>query len=100
MSKKSFMVINVDELIDDLRMGVVDIFFEKKDGTTRLLKGTLQPSYFTKPFINEEEKQARANSLAKDGEQKVPVLHCWDVQAQDWRSFRTDHVLTLQITNG
>lgn len=99
--KANFMVFDVKELIDDLEKGVVDILFEKKDGTNRLLKATLQSSYFRKPFISAEEAQSRANLLANEGETgKVPVIHCWDVEQNEWRSFRTDHVLSLQITNG
>lgn len=94
------MVINVDELIDDLKLGVIDILFEKKDGTTRLMKATLQPYYFNKPPLTEIEKQFRADSLIKEGEREVPVMHVWDVQEHDWRTFRLDKILSAQITNG
>jgi len=98
--KPNYMAVNVDEVIDDLQMGVLDILFEKVDGTTRLLKCTLQPYYFKKAFLDENEKQARANSISKEGETNVPVLHVWDVQEHDWRSFRLDRVLSIQLTNG
>ena len=100
IKRPNYLAINVDELVDDLKMGVLDILFEKVDGSTRLMKATLQPFYFNKPYIDEGEKQARADSLSKTGENQVPVIHVWDVQEKDWRSFRLDKVLSIQLTNG
>ena len=97
--KPTFMIINMDEMINDLQMGVVAILFEKTDGSNRLIKATLQPYYFNKPFISEEEKQARSNWLAGN-EKDVPVITVWDVEQKDWFSFRTDKILTMQLTNG
>lgn len=100
MAKRAYLNFDTEELVDDLKHGVIDILFITKDDKTRLLKGTLQPSYFKKPFFNEDEKQARANFLTNANEKEVPVLHVWDVEQNDWYSFRLDRVLSLQLTNG
>jgi hypothetical protein len=84
-----------------LQHAVVEIFFEKKDGSNRLMKATLQSNYFNAP-LTESGKQERANFLA-DGERdpsKIKVLHVWDVDEHGWRSVRLDRIISLQLTGG
>ena len=92
---KVFMHIDTNDLIESLLNGVVEIFFEKKDGTPRLMKCTLQKSYIGRN-INEQEKQQRADEFGPG----IQCIHVWDVDERDWRSFRLDRVFSAQLTAG
>jgi hypothetical protein len=97
----TFMKVDERSLISDLQTAVVEIFFEKKDGSNRLMKATLQKAYFAQP-LTESGKQERANFLS-DGDPdptKIKVLHVWDVDEHAWRSVRLDRIITLQLTGG
>jgi hypothetical protein len=97
----NFMKLNETEILNELRKAVLEILFEKVDGTNRLMKCTLQPSYFNKPIPTESERQDRANFLAQ-GEtepQKVRVIHVWDVDQSGWRSIRLDKIISIQLTS-
>ena len=100
MSDKSYLQVNERELIKDLQLGVIEILFEKVNCENRLMRATLQPSYFGKPFLTEQERQHHANALAQGTQDpgQVRVLHVWDVEAKDWRSFRMDKILSMQLT--
>lgn len=94
------MKIDDKGLVDDLKTAVVEILFEKVDGSQRLMKATLQSSYVSKPFPNEAERQRRADELAHGSKEPVPVMHVWDVVDQEWRAFRLNKVLSCQLTGG
>src|SRR6185503_6629430 len=102
MSDKTYLNIDEKELIKDLQLGVVEILFEKKDGSNRLMRCTLQSSFFKKPYLSEEERINHANALALNEADptKVRVLHVWDVDVGDWRSFRVNRVLSAQMAAG
>jgi hypothetical protein len=74
-----------DWLIGVLKHGIVNIQFNKKDGTVRDMKCTLQegvvPVYETKT----------TRTLNDD------VLFVYDVEKSDWRSFRLDSVISVNF---
>jgi len=64
-----------------LKSNVVEVKFTKVDGTERVMNCTLKPS-----LIPEEAKPKTDKHGAEH------VLPVWDVDKEDWRSFRVDNV--------
>lgn len=73
--------IEKSELVEILKQTVVEVIFEKKDGTMRHMECTLDPAYF--PEKNEETRTRKENEN---------VLSVWDVEKNGWRSFRMDSI--------
>lgn len=69
-----------ETILDWLRSGVVKISFEKKDGTERVMMCTL-----AQDKIPEDKLPKGTGQSSNDDVQKV-----FDVEKQDWRSFRWD----------
>lgn len=71
-----------------LRNSVIDVHFTKADGTTRVMKCTL----------NEEFIPPR-DSETSDSTRKVnpDVCPVWDMENQAWRSFRWDSITKIEI---
>lgn len=93
-------------LKDVLRREVVEVIFTKTDGTERVMKCTMQTSVIdegTKLLLersesNTEKTQTRVKK--SKSAQASDHITVWDVEAQNWRSFRTrklTNVLTLII---
>ena len=74
-----------EELKKRLVEGVVEIQFEKADGTLRTMKSTLDPAILPQPVANDEETNRN-----RAPNEEVQVV--WDVDAQGWRSFRWDRL--------
>lgn len=65
-----------------LRRGIVEVKFNKADGTPRTLHATLHPDMLPEkpaPSPSAPAKAPRAESPDK--------VNCWDVDAGAWRSF-------------
>lgn len=80
-------MIDRETIIDQLRNGVVEISFEKKDGTERVMKCTLAQNK-----IPEDKLPKGTGHSSTDDVQKV-----FDVEKQEWRSFRWDSLKTYTI---
>lgn len=72
-------------LIDNLLESVVEVTFTKKDGTERVMNCTLQEDY-----LPETTGVGKAAS--------VDALSVYDVDKDDWRSFRWDSVKAVKIS--
>ena len=83
-----------DEVLKDLRNYIVEVTFQKVDGSPRVMRCTLQPSYLPPSYLKEQEKE---NSFHKENPN---VIAAWDVDKGGWRSFRVDSVEYLQIIDG
>ena len=72
--------------------------FEKADGTTREMTCTLidqfLPQLFTKSDIPVE------NPKIKNKQSRSESIVVWDLDEQDWRSFRYDRLSKLKIKTG
>jgi hypothetical protein len=79
-----------DWLITLLRERPVEILFTKKDGSDRLMKCTLQEAKI--PSENAPKGAERAKS-----DESIAVF---DLEKQDWRSFRFDSVKNIEFTLG
>jgi hypothetical protein len=76
-----------DEMLDALREGVVNLSFEKvKDGAVRVMNATLRDI--------PEEKMPKGGTV----DQSVggdSTLRVFDVDIQEWRSFRIDKLISF-----
>lgn len=71
------------QLIDQLRLRVVNVEFVKQDGSLRHMQATLQESLLPK-----------ATSVpAAEKPSSDQVIKVWDTQAASWRSFRMDRLV-------
>lgn len=75
---------NKNEIAELLRKGVVQIKFEKVDGTIRIMKCTLHPDLLP---VRTETTQTRSEN--------EHVVSAWNIDLQEWRSFRVDSVIRL-----
>jgi hypothetical protein len=71
-----------------LRDGAVNVTFTKRDGSTRVMKCTLQEGV----AIPHEKTTDRVKQTNED---IVPV---WDIEANAWRSFRLDSITEITFT--
>ena len=81
---------NRADIKDFLHDGICEILFEKKDGTDRLMKCTLNYDY-----IPEDMKPL---NLVKGEKvlQNLDILKVFDTDKQDWRSFRVENVILIK----
>lgn len=77
---------NFDKLTQAMQKGVVKVTFTKADGTLREMDCTLAE------YLLPETTQA---SNHPEGETMV----VFDLDAEGWRSFRKDRVITMEIYN-
>ena len=64
-----------ESISEELRKGILDIQFVKKDGSLREMRCTLKEEYITK---------SEAKGIKKDNPDVVAV---WDIDNAGWRSF-------------
>lgn len=74
-----------DYLKSKLQTGVVDVLFMKKNGEQRRMMCTLDPTRLPAQTDLEEQIQNRTRN--------PEVLAVWDLEKEDWRSFRYDSVI-------
>jgi len=72
-----------------LHAGVCNFTFTKKDNTERKMRGTLMDS-----FLPKVEGDGKVTSSKPFTEEVVTV---WDIEAEAWRAFRTDSLLTFEV---
>lgn len=83
--------------IDALQFGIGVVTFTKKDGTERTMASTLSDHYM--PFA-----EKRGATTGGDVESKVKenpdVLKVFNIEAEAWRSFRLDSVISFELQTG
>jgi hypothetical protein len=77
------------ELYEMLRSDIVEITFTKIDGSSRVMKCSLQDKYL--PVMMEDTETA-----TKDNPN---VLAVWDIDNNGWRSFRINSITEVRIVN-
>lgn len=80
-----------NELIGKLKNNVCVVVFEKKDGTERSMKCTLQEGIIPEATKEDPLSQKKIRSL---NEKVIPV---WDTEKNSWRSFRIDSVKSFSV---
>lgn len=82
--------LNYKEIVDTLREGVVNLSFTKvKDGEVREMKATLLQDMI--PEAKMPKTDANANT-----EKNQLAVRVFDLDLEDWRSFRVDSLLTFK----
>ena len=79
-------------LKEQLKNGVVTVVFEKKDGTERTMRATLSDLYVPQVLSEYDGQQAKPAKQLNDNVQSV-----WDIDTNDWRSFRLDSVKQIIV---
>lgn len=78
-----------EQIVNALRLGVVNLSFTKvKDGAVREMRATLVSDQIP------EDKMPKTDSNANLEKNQVAV-RVFDLDVQDWRSFRVDSLLTF-----
>ena len=75
-----------------LRMGPATVTFNKKDGTERVMKCTLQAEQL--PVVELKEGQ----EATKPRKESTTSLRVFDLEKNEWRSFTIKSVTRVQIT--
>jgi hypothetical protein len=75
-----------------IRTERVNIRFTKADGTDRWLHCSLHPELIPADKLQKEETSTR--------KQSTEALAVWDLEKQDWRSFRFDSVKEFSFNLG
>lgn len=70
------------DLIEHLKASICTVVFEKTDGTERVMKCTLRDDIIV-PY----EKKTDKNKVVNPN-----IIAVWDVEVNDWRSFKYDSV--------
>ena len=80
-----------EEIWNKLNDGTIQVIFTKKDGTPRVMKCTLQEDYL--PEVD--------GVIVIDKDRwKKDALAVFDIEKNDWRSFRWDSVTKIEFTLG
>jgi hypothetical protein len=77
-----------NEISDLARSNIISVTFTKKNGETRTMKCSLKDEY----IVGQKEKES--TSVRKTNDDVLPV---WDLDINEWRSFRIDSVKGVEI---
>jgi hypothetical protein len=80
------MSISLENLINSLQQGVVEICFTKVDGSDRTMLSTTRPDYINYEFM---QKTKIPNNTASSA-----VIKVWDTEKGAWRSIRIANIKT------
>ena len=73
---------------NDLRSGICEVTFTKKDGTERVMRCTLAQAYL--PAREYEKTDEAATTTTR--KINPNTLHVWDMDKTSWRAFNLDSV--------
>lgn len=76
-----------DKIIAELFNGPVEVVFEKKDGTQRVMHCTLKEDLI--PDVPSKKEGVGEPRTYSD-----TAIRVWDLDKSDWRAFRVDSVIT------
>lgn len=76
-----------NELKSRLHEGVCKVTFTKANGEVRIMHCTLNESMLPPSVVEANEKSPR--------KENVDVIAAWDVEKNDWRSFRIDSITSF-----
>lgn len=78
-----------EEIFKQLKKNILEVAFQKVNGERRLMNCTLQQKYLPEQTdIEESENDTESNNIA-----------VWDIDADGWRSFKVDSVITWKVKN-
>lgn len=79
-----------DKIEEALKANVAEVRFTKSDGTERIMKCTLREDLVT----------AYQKKTDRVKEKNLDVVPVFDVEKNEWRSFRVDSVQSISIWGG
>ena len=88
------MIYERDALLNDLRLHVCEVHFTKVNGEKRVMHCTLQGEY-----LPNNTDMNHLDEMHKKEENKE-IVTVWDLQKNEWRSFRVNSVEYAQIIDG
>jgi hypothetical protein len=88
-------MIDKPQLINNLRKHILDIVFQKKDGSMRTMKCTLMPSYL--PALTEEQ-EAKLKDKPSQESTLTNIVTVWEINV-GWRSFDINEVQDVQFAS-
>lgn len=74
------------EMVTELKSGICEVEFTKVNGDKRVMKCTLDPSIIPEAIKEDPLSQKKIRDLNEE------VLPVWDVDKEQWRSFRVENV--------
>lgn len=83
-----------NELVDLLKNNLVEVTFDKLDGSERVMPCTLMESYFPPANKDEPLTQKKVREISDK------VIAVWAVESNGFRSFRYDRVKKIEVING
>lgn len=86
------MTYSVDEVKDTLRSALCEVKFTKSNGEERTMRCTLHPSFLPKFEIKEETSEEK-----KPRKVNPSMVSVWDIEANGWRGFKIESLLTISI---
>lgn len=84
------IILDKEQLQSILREEVATVTFIKTDGSERVMKCTLDPSYIP-PVIVDESKPK------KERKENPDLISVWDTENSGWRSFKLSSIKTIDI---
>lgn len=84
------IILDKEQLQSILREEVATVTFTKTDGSERVMKCTLDPSYIP-PVIVDESKPK------KERKENPDLILVWDTENSGWRSFKLSSIKTIDI---
>lgn len=82
-------MLSKNDLKEHLSRSVAEITFTKTDGSIREMRCTLMSDYLPEKQIEETVRHVPRR-------ENDSVLAVWDIDNQDWRSFRLDSITDIQ----
>lgn len=90
----AYRIMDPSTLREDLRHGVVEVMFDKINGERRQMRCTLDRTMMPGgqgPHPNLEADHSKAL--------QGPTVTVWDLDAKDWRAFRSDRIISIQAVH-
>jgi hypothetical protein len=81
---EEYVMFERELLKEALESNIVEVTFNKVDGTERVMNCTLMEDVIPSKIPTKETKEPRAVN--------ANVLNVWDIDKRDWRSFRVANV--------
>ena len=82
-------MLSKNDLKENLSKAIAEITFTKTDGSIREMRCTLMSDYLPQKQIDENVRHVPRRESDN-------VLAVWDIDNQDWRSFRLDSITDIQ----
>ena len=77
-----------DEIVTELKEGLLEVTFTKANGEERVMKCSLHKTFTAN--LTEEVKKTNQRKINED------VIPVWDIAKGGWRSFRVDSITSIK----